>query len=369
MQYAAENWGHHLCIAFTDLGRNPDPCLATVDCHSQKRDDSWNLKQLIPDFLGKMPNISCANEVIHHVKTRFNIWDNQTRSPKDVTELHIAASLGIRYFGEYYMNQGVEIGASDFEGMTALHKAAKNGHEEIVRLLLDSGAAIEPLDRKGRSALAWSVSTNKLSVSRLLLQRSSECGFESIYGSGVSGTSIAATAGHEEMLDLLAEYETDDFKRNQLMREAFHNSGYGGVSRLLLHGGQRWAISEESLAEAMTVATSGRHVRTMQVLLGADVYVNSPLPSGPRSLAEAPAQYNLEGTQHFLTAGADASLEDDGGDLPLHTTVRSIKVRPLALLHIRVHMCTPVTQSAKQPCLFWQDTPVPFLGIHSPAEL
>ena len=334
LPYAAENWGYHARIAFKDIGYIPDPCLATVNCRNQEH-GSWNLEQLIPDFLGKKPNISCANEVIHYFETMFNSWHNQVRCPEDVTELQIAASMGIRYLVEYYLKQGVELGARDSEGMTALHKAAKHGHLEIVQLLLVSGALIETLDRKGRSALTWSVSTNEIAVSKLLLQRGSKCRFKGVHGPGFSETSIAATAGHEEMLELLAEHERDDSKRNQLMREALldaASSGHEGVVRLLMRDGKKWAISKQYSAKAMVKATSEGHVKVMMVLLKAGVDVNPPIPPGTVSLAKAPAQGNLEGTQRLLTAAAVLSLEGSCGELPLHAAVRIVNVRAVALL-------------------------------------
>ena len=278
MQYAAQNWDHHARIAFTDLGYNPNPCLAIVDCHNRKKDDSWNLMQLIPAFLGKKPNVLCANEVVHHVKAKLGFLGYQVLSPTKVTELHIAASIGIICLVIYYLNLGVDIDAIDSEGMTALHKAAKNGHVGIVRLLLDSGAAIESLDRKGRSALAWSLRTNNVSVSELLLQRGSECGLKNVHGPGLSEVYFAATAGHDGKSELLANLETDNSRMDYLLGEALLRAALSKQEcavRLLMRGGKGWAISKQYQAKAMIIAASAGHVRLMEVLLEAGADVNA----------------------------------------------------------------------------------------------
>ena len=334
LQYAAENWGHHARIAFANLIYDPGTCLATADFHTEKRDNSWELKQLIPNFLERHANIACANEVLHHIETKPSIWSYQTRSPTDVTSLQVAASFGMRYFVEYYLHQGAEVGARDSEGMTALHKAAKNGHLETVRLLLDSGAAIETLDRERRSALVWAAMMNSVSVSRRLLQYRADSRPESVDDRS-SAVFAAAIAGHKETLELLAEVETDNTRINQLMGDALLNAVYAegeDIVRFLISSGKRWAISKHYSAKAMNLAASEGHVRIMKILLEGGVDVNSHLASSPHSSAEAATQGQSEVTQDLLAEAADSSLEDDSSDLPLHAAVRMVNVPGVALL-------------------------------------
>ena len=335
MRYAAENWGHHARIALTNYKYDPGTCLATADSHDKTLDISCDLTQLIPDFLTRKPNIACANEVLHHLETKFDDWVPSVRSPIDVTDLHIAASFGLKFFVELFLHKGADINARDSGGVNALHKAAKNGHLEVVQLLVNSGAAIGTLDRNGLSALVWAAKMNKISVSRFLLQHMRDLGLGSTDDGGVSAMSIAATAGHEAIVELLAEHETEGSERIQLMGDALIEAALNereGVVRLLISGGNRWAISKPYLATAMIKAASEGHVRIMKILIGAGVDVNAPLPSVLQSSTEAATQDTPEDRQESVPEEADTSLIDDNCDLPLHAAVRIVNVAAVAQL-------------------------------------
>lgn len=334
VQYAAENWVYHTRDALTNIGDNPDACLATTDPRNGETDNPWNLKQLIPDFLEKEHNVACANEVSHYADTKLHkpTLGHEFRGPTNVTNLHMAASIGIQYFVEYYLNQGAKINATDSMGMTALHRAAYYGHLEVVRLLLNSGAEIGIRDQRGNSALDRAVGTNQVSVSRLLLQNGSDPGFKSY---SYSTMSTAATRGHEQTLELLAEHGTEDGKKKQVMRDILLEAafdGRDGIVRLLVRGGKKWSMSKQNLAMAMTKAASQGQVKIMKTLLEAGVDVSSPLSLGGESLREAATRGSSEATQLLLTAGANPNLRIDGGDLPLHVAARNGHVRTVALL-------------------------------------
>ncbi|XP_015440415.1 PREDICTED: general transcription factor II-I repeat domain-containing protein 2-like [Dufourea novaeangliae] len=52
-----------------------------------------------------------------------------------------------------YLESGVDINASNANGLNALHLAAKDGHLEIVRELLNRGAVVDAATKKGNTAL------------------------------------------------------------------------------------------------------------------------------------------------------------------------------------------------------------------------
>lgn len=215
LRYAAENWGPYARIALADSVFNLETCLATADSHNEQTDTSWDLKQLIPDFLARNSNVACANQVLrHNEKTRFPYSRLPVRGPTDVISLQTASLYGIKYFVEYYISQGEDIDARDSEGLKALHKAAKNGHLEVVRLLIDSGGTIEPLDRRGYDALVWAVI--KESFPRIHEHLEID-GFR--YGRHLA-MSLAACFFPPKIFEILKEYETDDPKRSQLMGDA-----------------------------------------------------------------------------------------------------------------------------------------------------
>ena len=336
LQYAAENWGHHTRDAFMITGDHPESCLATTNSHSGLTDNPWNLKKLVQDFLQKEHNAACANEVFHHTETllpRLSL-DNEFRAPTNVIGLHMAASFGLQYFVEYYLDQGAEVDARDSVGMTALHKAAMYGRVDVVRLLLEFGAAVGIRDQLGYNALVWAVRANEVSVSRLLLQNGSDPEFKT-YPNYSSPIAIAARQGHEEILELLTEYGADDAGKHKLIVDAFLDAalnGRNGIVRLLVRNDKSWELSEQDLARAMTKAASRGHVTTMSILLKAGVNVKSPSSLSRESLQEAAKGGHSEATQLLLTAGANPNIQTLDGNLPLHEAARNGHVGIVALL-------------------------------------
>ena len=334
LQYAAVNWGHHVREAFTDIRPHPDASTTSHHSDTNEVDSVWTLVRLTQDLLGKENNMDCANEVFHHVEKQFDSIGLATEfvAPMYLTSLHVTASFGILYLVKYYLDQGVDIDAKYSEGMTALHKAAKYGHENVVRLLLTSGAAIGIRDQWEQNALVWAVGANQVSVSRVLLQNAIDPGFQP---SRKAPMCIAASRGYEEIVELLAESQTDIMMKKDLLRRTLLDAalcGRDGIVRLLARGGRNWNVSKQCLARAMTQAAAHGHVTTMEILLNAGVDVKSPLSYGKDSLREAATYGHLEATRLLLTAGADPNLKPEGDDFPLHAAARNGHVATVALL-------------------------------------
>ena len=285
VEYAAEYWGHHAREALTSPEDQSDLCLTTTSVQDSKADDLWDLKQLILEFLKKKHNIACANAVIYHVDRRLYCFDALTRGPYDVTNLHMAASIGIPYFVEHCLGQGADVDARDFMGMTALHKAAQYGHLEIVQLLLDSGASIALRDRMRRNALHWAVSANAVSVVQLLLQSGSDPGSERWDGN--STIRVAAVGGFDEIVQLLVGYEMNGLKRTHCIGDAMVEAAYNqhwGVVCLLLRAGTDWNISDNYITRALICASSEGHIMITKTLLEVGVDANSSLRIGGDAL-------------------------------------------------------------------------------------
>ena len=334
LQYAAVNWGHHVREAFTGIRSHPDACTTSHNSDKNEVDKVWTLARLTQDLLGKESNMDCTNEVFHHVEKQFDSigLGYEFLAPMYLTSLHVTASFGILYLVKYYLDQGVDIDAKDSEGMTALHKAAKYGHEDVVRLLLTSGAAIGIRDQWEQNALVWAVGANEVSVSRVLLQNAIDPGFQT---SRKSPISIAASRGYEEIVELLAESNTDIVRKKDLLRKTLLDAalcGRDGIVRLLVRGGRNWNVSKQCMGRAMTQAASHGHVTTMEILLDAGVDVKSPLSYGKESLREAATYGHSEATKLLLTAGADPNLKPEGDDFPLHAAARNGHVATVTLL-------------------------------------
>ena len=333
LNYAAKYWGHHARHALTNRYCHRYIGLSRADTETKITDNSWNLEQMIPDLLDKKANIACANEFFYSTKTKLGFW--HYRSPTDITNLHIVASFGIRYFVECFLVQEIDISLRDSAGRTALHNAARNGHVDVVRLLLDAGASIDTLDLDRRSALVWAVRKNQISVTKLLLKRGSGLQLRDPDARRHSLMSIAAAAGHEKMVELLAAHFTDDPTLNRLMGNALviaALSERSGIVRLLMRERVCWTISNQYSMKAMIEAASEGHVSIMRILLEAGVNVSS-LPSFSIHLFAGAAPHDLPGGSQWPSkTGAVSSLEDHNSDLPLHAAARGGHIHAIALL-------------------------------------
>ena len=310
--YAAENWGHHAREAFTNKGDESNSCLYSSVFQDNEADSRYDLKQLIPWFLQQEANLVYADQIVVYIedytKGRSG-WLKSVRGATNITDLQMAASFGLQFFVQYYLSQGAEVDVSNSEGMTALHKASKYGHAGIVKLLLDSGAAIELKDRNERSALSWAVLCNQLSVTRLLLQNGSDPRVN-LYYNGLSAVSYAATAGNQEIMELIIEYDEDDVEKGQRLGDALKRAaaqGHEGIVRFLTRGGENWHISKTDLERASNSAATNGFINVLEILLkhGAEANAQDTI-----ALTFAATEGFVKIVKILLNHGADVNARD-----------------------------------------------------------
>lgn len=68
------------------------------------------------------------------------------------------------------MENGADVEARDYDGVTALHRAVEYGCDGVVRVLLEKGADIDTVDRERATPLHWAVATGNWGSVGLLLE-------------------------------------------------------------------------------------------------------------------------------------------------------------------------------------------------------
>lgn len=122
------------------------------------------------------------------------------------TCLHEAAISGAQRMVVLCIQNNVSVDKSDVYGRTALHYAAMKGHSPVCQQLLDAGASPNILDRDNYSPLVYATLKGDVASVRVLL----EIGMVSAQPSTTSGDfsplSIAAQAGHTDVIVLLLQH-------------------------------------------------------------------------------------------------------------------------------------------------------------------
>ena len=121
LHYTAKNWGHHV----RDIEQNQI------------------IQSMVLDFLDKELKVSCSVQIQHIPRCKFKGYTLQF--PRDVSDLQIAASFGLKEIAKVLIERGANVAAENSNGETSLHSAASNGYMEVVEILLNNDAECQAL--------------------------------------------------------------------------------------------------------------------------------------------------------------------------------------------------------------------------------
>merc|ERR1712203_1046061 len=136
---------------------------------------------------------------------------------------------------EFFLSEGADISAGDYDLRTPLHIAASEGNLAMTQFLLEQGALIHKKDRNGDPPLVCAVLANNLEVIRLLVQVGAHLPFTpSQLGERLTG---AARAGDtlliEAMLEAGADADQRDLRGETALQVA-REIGLKGMEELLV---------------------------------------------------------------------------------------------------------------------------------------
>ncbi|KAF7951389.1 hypothetical protein EAE96_006702 [Botrytis aclada] len=313
--YAAEYWGEHVRGA-------PEKAI----------------EREVLCFLKQDSKVSASVQVMYLNINRSRYMGNATRSPRNVTGLHIAARFGLVHIARTLINQGVDVSATDSYGATALHRAAEGGYEEMVRLLLESGAEIEAKDPNGYTALHQASKGGITAVVLLLLQTGAKIS-EPI--DGRTALHFAAEVGSETVAELLLGNGAEVTAESKTIGDDFQDFFYGG--RTPLH----WA------------AVSGS-ISLVRLLLKCGAKVNAINYKNRTPLQEAIMNRHVEVAATLLENGASVTIMDANNWTPLHEAAWK---SPPIMSEILLDYNADTTAQSAFPLLNFPDIPLDDLDI------
>jgi ankyrin repeat protein len=174
-----------------------------VDAGNRNGDNRWTVLMVAAAY--------DRAEVAAELLARPDV-DVEARDDRDATALHIAAQRGNdRVLARLARHPGIDLNARESLGRTALMLAAFGGRTRCVEELLAQPATdVNLVDRHRQSALHWAALGGRAEPVRVLLaDPRTNAGITSL-PDGRTARELAASAGHDEIAELIARHERTD---------------------------------------------------------------------------------------------------------------------------------------------------------------
>lgn len=184
------------------------------------------------------------------------------------------------------LDEGADVNAKTWNGITPLMYAAQNGNLEMVKLLIDRGADVNALPDNHFSALLTAVVAGHIYVADTLILNGADVNTSN--AAGVTALMYAAAYGDLQMADMLIYYEadvseTDDQGYNALMFSAIYD--HPATAGLLLDAGARINESNDEGYTPLFCAVQLKNLPMADFLIGKGADVNQAANNGLTPLA------------------------------------------------------------------------------------
>ncbi|KAL5342208.1 ankyrin repeat-containing domain protein [Aspergillus crustosus] len=297
------NSGNHLCTASTQ--RN-----------TTAMSSPWAIETKRLDIL---------EYALEHVAANI---DTNSPNHHGATPFIIASTAGYLKAMEILLPKGASVKACNVYHETTLSLAAQEGELPVIDVLLNH-ADIKPdqADTMHQTPFWWACSENRLGIVTSLMKRA-DVDINKARFDGVTPPLAATTANHSAIVEymLLGDEWSDPNKGDDggltpLMSATLR--GHGEIVRLLLACPRiDIAVTNKRGETALSVAARSKHVDILQQILDHGAGVNGQDESGQSVLSSAAGVGLERNVSLLLERGADPTIPDSRGWVPLHWAVQ-----------------------------------------------
>ena len=269
--------------------------------------------------------------------------DVNARAKNSLTSLHEAALKGKVEVVRVLLDHGANAKLETEGGETPLHTVSRGEYDSqeqgasTARLLLEHGVDVNARSKKGIMALHEAAFRGNVEVAQVLLDHGANAKLETEWGETALHIVSRGRFNFQERgastARLLLERGADVDARKKDSQTSLHCAAFIGrveITRVLLDHGANVKLEAEGGETALHTVSRGSfgsHEQgasgsTARLLLEHGVDVNSRAKNSLTSLHEAAFKGNVEVVRVLLDHGANAKLETEGGETPLHILSR-----------------------------------------------
>jgi len=219
-------------------------------------------------------------------------------------------------------------GVHSEDGKSALHAAASKGHLDILVILVYKAAGnIDVMDKYRRTPLFIAVEKGHLKAAQFLYKAGASLACKNFDGMGL--THVAAHKGHVRILKWLLSHQRDLCEQDNggwtsLMWAA--EDGNSEALKLLVKKGAKTDTRDNELNTVLHWASMAGALEGCEVLLNAKCNLNSINMYGDTPLHIAAREGNADVVKLFLLRGADTSIRNKEGKMPMDVSRERFRI-------------------------------------------
>jgi ankyrin repeat protein len=253
---------------------------------------------------------------------------NSLRVNDMFTPLEHASHCGNVELCRTLLDAGAEVNLTRFSFTSPLHQAVRGRHIELVKILLDAGARVNVRDSAGYTALHRAVYYGSIELVEILLDSGAD--INGMNGHKDTALHAAVDSKNIKISNFLliagADVNACDEYGETVLTKAVKMDSPELISRILDAGPQ-------NIGTALCTAVGQRQMKTVQVLLDAGAYIDSPSSKyGITALTMAIICKYVELATYLLRKGADVNGWDRGHLFRPMTPLQAASVRNMTNL-------------------------------------
>uniref|UniRef100_A0A914IEY1 Ankyrin n=1 Tax=Globodera rostochiensis TaxID=31243 RepID=A0A914IEY1_GLORO len=228
-----------------------------------------------------------------------------------------------------FLRGGIDINASNSNGLNALHLASKEGHNEVVRELLRRGASVDASTKKGNTALHIAALAGQDIVVTILVEHGANVNAQSV--NGFTPLYMAAQENHEVVVRYLLTHGSNQALATE---DGFTplavalQQGHDRIVALLLENDNTSKVR----LPALHIAAKKDDTRAATLLLQNEQNPNVTSKSGFTPLHIAAHYGNENIAQLLIEKGANVNFQARHNISPLHVAAKWGRTKLVELL-------------------------------------